>query len=140
MALEQNVLAPTYKVFLGEDKVIKFQIFVDGTTQAQVDAGTATPLDVTGYGLTWIVRKTDKADTASITKATGGLGITITGTWNASQGTSTQRIVITLVDTDTSDTAIWKPNIYRHSLKRTDDGSETILAFGDFEFLQATAR
>ena len=51
-------------------------------------------------------------------------------------------MLVAIADTDT-----WpdvgtplKPKTYRHSLKRTDAGSETILAFGDFVLREATAR
>lgn len=142
-----------HDVFLGEDKEIHFgPVYASsGLTDAQlavlIAAGTATPVDASTWDLIWVLRRKDKtADPALIEKATGSpVGITVEGTFNASQALNTQDVVVALVDTDsydpTSSPAVaLRAGKYRHSLKRTEDGSETILAFGDFRFLQATAR
>jgi hypothetical protein len=113
--------------FLGEDKVVRFPIVDDD----------GVPLDFATWGLEFIVRKTDKAkDPAIIYKSTTNGGIVITGVYNIDSEINTQRAVITF---DSEDTEFLKPITYRHSLKRTDIGSEGILSYGDFVLLQATA-
>lgn len=124
-------------VFIGEDKRLRFAISSD-------HAGTA-PINVTGWSLGWYLRRSDKeSDPALITKTTANGGVTLEGVYSADPAVNTLRVIVTLVDSDSYDPAasppIIRPGIYRHSLKRLDDGSETVLTFGGFEFLQATAR
>lgn len=151
MALEQDITAEK-RIFLGEDKRVEFPIYdqtdlTDEELLAEIAAGTATPLDVSGWELLFDIRKKDNtADPAIIEKTTGSPGgITVIGTWDASQSVNTQRIRVLLDDTDTYDPTaspdvVVKKGTYRYALKRMDDGSETVLVFGKFVFLQATTR
>ena len=122
-------------IFIGEDKQIRFPVYDDDND--------GIPLDVSGYAMTWILRKKDTAsDPALLTKTTGA-GITVTGTFDVDPDVNTQRVVVTLADTDMATdlgVVIIPPLKYRYSLKRTDAGSETILAFGNFVLREATAR
>ena len=136
MAIERNVTAVDH-VFLGEDKILEFAIYADHAM--------TTPVDVSGWDLIWVLRKKDgSADPALIEKETGD-GITVVGAFDSDPAANTQRVRVTLLDTDTYDPEAspaveLRKGKYRHSLKRLDDGSETILVFGSFQFLQATSR
>jgi hypothetical protein len=118
-------------IFLGEDKILRFLVVdVEGN-----------PENVGDWAMTWVLRTSDKAvDPAILTKSTGGSGITVTGTYSGTLASHTQRVLVTLLDTDTDAASGVKPKTYRYSLKRTDDGFETILAYGDFVIRKVTAR
>lgn len=127
MAIEANI-SRSHHWFCGEDKVFSYTVYqADGTT----------PEDVTGWTFDWALRRrNDDADPAVLEK-TSVSGISITGTYNADPAQNTQRVEVTIADTDTEDLPAGP---YRHSLKRTDDGSETILSFGNAVLQRATAR
>jgi hypothetical protein len=112
--------------FVGEDKVFPFTIYQKGADGVL----TTTAQDITGWALRWDVRRSDsEADPPVLTKATGS-GISITSGING-QGT------VTIADTDTD---ALSPRTYRHALKRTDDGSETVLLFGNAVLGKRTTR
>lgn len=148
MAYQFDVLAPRDRVFLGEDKRIEAVIYDQGTMsdeelEAAITAGTAPPVNVSGWSLTWALRlKDNSADPALIQKSTGGSGITVEGTFNSNPALNTQLVVIQLEDSDSYNppTVELKAARYRHSLKRMDAGIETVLFFGYFQFVQATVR
>jgi hypothetical protein len=144
MAIEFDITA-AHKFFLGEDKVIDLTIFgQDGIT----------PFDVLGLALEWNLKKTDKAlDPGIITKGITALGastgITIVGVYDVDPEVNTQKTRITFDSNDTDPdvtSLLVTPYVlkaateYRHSLKRKDTGSEGILTFGSFTFVQATER
>lgn len=126
MAVEFNV-TPADKFFLGEDKVIDFEITgLDGVT----------PLEMTAVPVEWSLRKTDKAADPAILLKTLTDGITLIGDFSFDRAVNTQRVRITFVP---ADTVALKPNFpYRHSLKRLDVGNRNILSYGSFTLLQAT--
>lgn len=122
MAIERNItLADDW--FIGEDKTI-----VDTIYQAD---GVALQ-NVTGWAISFLVKKTatDTDAAAKVTKTTGGFGIALT---TPASGV----ITITIVDTDT---AALPAGEYRYEIKRTDDGSETVLTFGTCYLRQAVHR
>lgn len=139
MALEVNITTE-HHFFSGEDKKIKLVIYTS-------DAKTAI-LDTSSMSLLWQMRKKDNsADPALISKSTdvSPPGITHEGVYDSDPDVNTQKVVITLLDTDTYDDGVsplwWiKKRKYRHALKRMDDGFETVLAFGNCQILQATTR
>ena len=128
---EQNIAASN-EFFVGEDKTIKFEIFsTDGSAME----------NVSGWTMTWILKKVHvsrrhhyASGTASVTLTTGGGEITITGTFNSSRSSNTQRVVVAVADTAT---ASLEPGTYTHALKRMDAGEETVLSFGTVELLVA---
>ena len=138
MAFETHVTAADH-MFLGEDKTLSLPIF---TTHVQDVA-----LDVAGRPLLWVLRKTDKSTVALIEKSTetSPPGITVTGVFDPDPSVSTQVVNIHLYDHDS-----WNPDVspaialkkgkYRHSLKDMTPDEETVLAFGNFQFLQSTTR
>jgi hypothetical protein len=125
MAIEFNITAED-RFFLGEDKNIEFTIF---------GPDNVTPVDVTGWTLEWNMRKTDKAGDPPLLRKYQNNGLALVGVFNANAQQNTQRVRITFGSDDTS---LLKPMVYRHSLKRTDVGSESILSYGSIELLQAT--
>ena len=146
MALERTIT-----MFVGEDKDLEFEIFdqagrTDEELEEAITAGTATMQDVTGWGFQFLVRLKDRTTGDPLIDKSDGspVEIDIDGTFNATRATNTQRVVVHMFDTDTAaadgSSVTLAPKTYRYSLKRTDTGSETILAWGDFELLEATAR
>jgi hypothetical protein len=133
MALEQNILAED-NFFLGCDYELRCAIYQrDGVT----------PQDIAGWALSWMVkkRKGDSDAEALIEKTTApGAGITITGVYNADPAVNTQRAVVAVADTDTGGSPPLDKGYYRHELKRTDEGAETILIEGSLYLKQAVHR
>ena len=133
-------------LFIGTDQTIRFEIFsiasgvVDSSAAKQAmqtyrDTGTApsnfdtlwTPVDMSGWTVLFDVRTSDTASSALASKTAS-----ITGSYNATRTSNTQRAVVTLTDDDLAST-IFSEKTYRYSLKRTDAGSETVLNYGDFK-------
>lgn len=104
--------------YLGEDKILRFAIY---TTDA-----LATAVDVSGMALSWKLA-TGLGVTATLSKATGGSGVTVSGIFDASPSVNTQRIEVSIADTDTDALPV---RTWRHELKRTDAGLEAILVHG----------
>lgn len=152
------------KVFYDTDRLLKYLV-VDGDlsddsaallerwasdpsslSSAEQTALTAavTMLDCSTFAMSWVLRKkVNSPDPALITK-TVGFGVTVTGTFDTDPITNTQYVEVMLEDTDTYDpngspSRHVKPGTYAYALKRTDDGSEGILAWGSFTFIQAAA-
>ena len=106
-------------LFAGEDKTLSLHV---------LDT-SGVPVDIAGWGIAFVVKVNVDA-AAALTKTA-----TITGTYDADHDVNTQRAVVTLSDTDTD--ALSGPRQYRHSWKRTDNGFETVLAYGKFVVEQA---
>lgn len=109
--------------FTGEDKSLVFTV-----TQAD---GT-TPQNITGWALSWMLkRNAGDADAAAlITKSTVAGSIALT---TPLSGVCT----VTVEDTDTD---ALSPGTYRHELKRTTAGVETVLSYGSCVLKQAVHR
>lgn len=111
-------------LFVGEDKTIILEVILQGSTTVSVD--------MTGWTLLFDVRKTDNAaDPAIISHVP-----TLTGTFNALRSSNTQRASVALSDDDMN---LFRAGTYRWSWKRMDNGSETVLAWGNFTPQKATA-
>lgn len=102
--------------FIGTDHEFRFGPVVDGDNVA---------VDVSTWLLSWMLKRrlSDTDVNALLTKTP-----TVTGTHNADPTLSTQRVVVTIADTDT-DAFVARVD-YRHELKRMDPGSESVLAYG----------
>lgn len=120
MALELTI-GGNGTLFVGEDKVLRLEL---------LDINSL-PVNMAGWTLLFDVRKKDTSTTAILSKVP-----TVTGTYDSSREVNTQRAIVTLTDTDMN---LFKESTYRHSWKRMDDGSETVLAWGDFAPQKATA-
>ena len=112
-------IADTENWFIGEDRPVGFTV---------VDAD-GVAVNITDYALEWVLRETPGSATATITKTTDS-GITIT---DGPAG----KCEVAIADTDTIDLS---PGRYFHTLRRTDDGLETVLSFGQAVLQQAATR
>ena len=101
------------------------------------EAETAS-VDITGWALSYMIKrhKSDADGAALVTKTTAA-GITIAGTFNSNPAVNLQRATVTLADTDTATLA---DGVAYHEWKRTDDGFETILAYGQQTLVQGVHR
>lgn len=132
------------RIFLGTDFTLPFTVYdMEGKTQAEVEAeieaGTATEVDVSGWDIRFAIKSAPKNEDPGLIEKEVGQGITIEGTFG---GSPPQRVVVTIEDTDSYDPDAspivdLKPKKYWYALKRTDPGSETIIAYGQFQFLEA---
>jgi hypothetical protein len=125
MAKESHILS-TDGWFIGEDKLLEYEVLQEDE---------ATPQDVTGWAMSWALKRNDNASDPPIISKTTVSGITITGIFNAVRATNTQRVIITIIDTDTD---ALRAATYRYALKRTTEGFESILAYGNATLLKAT--
>lgn len=124
MAIQQQI-GTSEDWFIGEDKTLSFEVY---------DSTGVTMQDVTGWAIQWVLRKMLDDDAIQLNKATGGSGISITGTYNSDRATNTQRVVVTVADTDTDN---MQPGLYHHALKRTTDTAETVLSYGTVHLKKA---
>lgn len=112
-------IADTENWFIGEDRSLDFTV-LDGDDVA---------VNITNYALEWVLRETPGSGTAAITKTTSD-GITIT------DGPAGE-CRVAIADADTIDLS---PGRYFHTLRRTDDGLETVLSFGQAVLQEAATR
>ena len=119
----------TDDLWLGTDLTRSFHI---------KDEAETTSIEITGWALSYQVKRYHSdADAAAILSKTTSSGIAIAGAFNATPGSNAQRATLTLTDTDT---ASLYPGLYYWELKRTDDGFETVLAYGRMTFFQGVHR
>lgn len=124
-------------LFVGDDISLEFEVFQDDlVVNDDGEYVSGTPQNVAGWALAFVLRNANNSSGDPVlSKTTGGSGITITGSYNASHASNTQRVVVAIADTDTFSDAgaiVIGPKTYRYSLKRTDAGSEKTLARGKF--------
>jgi hypothetical protein len=113
--------------FIGEDKTLSYEVLDENSV----------PVDVSGYALLWVLRNPPKqANRALLIVKTTDSGITITGVYNSVRASNTQRVVVTVDDTDTDALG---GGTYECALKRTDDGSESVLSYGEVVLLASVA-
>lgn len=125
--------AGTGTLFVGEDKTLRLELLDDPEATAPV------PVNMLGWSILFDVRVKDNSPDPAII----AIIASITGVYDAVRATNTQRAVVTLTDTQLN---LFKGSnltsgakTYRHSWKRMDDGSETVLCRGDFLPEKATA-
>lgn len=143
MAYQRDITAAD-KVFYDTDRLLRYTVYRGDPTAQEIADGDAVPEDVTGWALAWVLRKKVNSEDPPLIEKTIGDGIAIVGVYNADPVVNTQRVEVTLEDTDTYDpdgspaTEV-KAGTYAYALKRIDDGGEAILAYGSFKLLQAAA-
>lgn len=130
MAVELNLGdSATDRVFLDTDWTKDFKV-----ADIDTDATGATAKNITGWAITFDIRRRDSSETVLLTKTAS-----ITGTFNSVLATSTQVARVTVADTDMTTTLFGSNGgLFRYSLKRTDAGGETILAYGNITIKRAT--
>jgi hypothetical protein len=123
MAIEHHFTKDDH-IFRGEDKHLRFPVY---------EEDGVTPKDVSGMALAWVMRGR-AANAPELIRKTTDDGISVEGAFNIDPDLNTQEVVVDILDTETEGIAAGN---YRHALKRTDEGSETVLSFGDFVLLGA---
>lgn len=114
--------------FIGEDRTLVFDVTSDGTT----------PQTMTGWALTWEMLERRGGNSVLISKTTGAAQITIS---NGAGTNDRATVAITDVDTEgdgTDNDPPLDPGTYFYVLRRTDAGSESVLAFGDAVLQEAS--
>ena len=106
--------------FTGEDKTLTFTVYVTTATQPQIEAGTAASETITGWGLSYMLKrvKTDPDSEALLTLTTAGGTITIISP-NASVSVAGEL------------TENLEEAVYFHELKRVDSGLNHVLCDGE---------
>lgn len=135
MAYTQHIGWP-----IGDDRVYELEI-LQNDGKAPSDPTKAVQ-DVTGMTLAWVVTTAADLETPLIEKRTGGLGIAIIGAYNAVRAVNTQRVEITIADTDTEDAndpPTFAAGIYAHALKRMDASFENTLVEGKVKLTKSSA-
>jgi len=122
MALEAN-FGGDGSIFVGEDKTIRLEV---------LDINSI-PIDITTWVIRWVLRKNDNtADPPIFDKLASAVGV-----YNMVRAVNTQRAQVQLTDDELNTISA---KTYRHSWKREDEGSETILSYGNAIIQLATAR
>lgn len=120
MAYKSNI-NETDGMFKGEDKELEFAVYIEGTTQAQINADpTANRQDISGWTLEWTLAQ--KSTDVPLLDKTTVAGIAIT---NSAQG----ELTVGIGSTETLDLPHGE---YYHTLWRDNLGSRTVLSFGSF--------
>lgn len=107
--------------FTGTDQPFEITVYQRTATDAEILAGTGTAQNISGWSLSWMLKKlkTDEDSAALITKTTLS-GIVLTDAVNG----------VCTVTVDDVDTDALVAGLYHHELKRTDAGFEAVLTFG----------
>lgn len=135
MALSETQIGgtSTERIFLGCDYSKPWKV-----ADYDTDSTGATAKNITGWAITFEIRRAASTSTALLTKTVGS-GLTISGSFNSVLATSTQVVTLALADTDlTTATFGSLGGRFMYSLKRTDDTFETILAYGPIVLERAT--
>lgn len=107
--------------FIGEDKTLAFTVYDPTATEAEITAGTATPQDITGWRLEFVVRRDPESVSITFTKTTDDDVVIIDG------GLGQADVYI-----HASDTADLTPGVYFYTLRRADTDHHNDLAHGEF--------
>jgi hypothetical protein len=113
-------------LFVGEGKTLRFGPLYDALNPT-------VGVDKTGGAMVFDVRKTDKAPDPAILSRTN---FVLTGVFNSTQASNTQRATLSVTDDELN---LFAAKNYRWSWKRTDPGNETVLGRGNFAPEKATA-
>jgi hypothetical protein len=119
---EEQTIGGSGTLFVGEDKTFRLEV---------LDVNDV-PVNIAGWTILFDVRKLDTSKDPAIFSKTPS----IVGIYNVVRATNTQRAETSLTDTELN---LVKARAYRFSWKRMDDGSETVLAWGNFIPQKATA-
>ena len=119
---------------IGDDRLYELEVVQkDGKA---ISDPTKAPQDISGWALAWVVATDEDATEYLIEKRTGGLGIQIVGVFDPTRVLNSQRVVITIED---SDTDALSAGTYVHALKRTDPTLEATLLRGKVVLTKSAA-
>lgn len=133
-------------LFLGDNIELEFEILSDqpelDESDPDFESAARVPEDVTGWEFAFYVKTKDTtADPPLIEKRSGSPGgVDIEGVYNADRATNTQRVVVTLDDSDTDADSGFaqRAKTYRYGLKRMNTDFEKVLVRGKLPLLKAT--
>ena len=128
MALEGALVDSTSEegLYIGADHTVDLTVYSN--------AGKTAIQDITGWTIVLDIRKKDTAATALLSKTAS-----ISGSYNSSPGSNTQKATFTLADTDLAASTFTGDEFTgRYSIWRTDDGSEQPLRYGDITITRTT--
>ena len=113
-------------LFVGADHSIDVTVYKANGTDIQ---------DITGWTIVLDIRKKDTS-TAALLSKTG----VVSGTYNISPGTNTQKVTFTLADDPDLAATVFTGDDWtgRYSIKRTDAGSEQPLRYGAVTITRVT--
>ena len=124
MGAKEARIAESHHWMIGEDRTIRIDV---------LQSDDVTPQAMTGWALTWELLD-KRGGTVLLSKTTAAGGITI-GNGDATD----DRATIPVADTDLEAVAsLAVPGTFFHVLRRTDAGSEAVLAFGDAVIQEAS--
>ncbi len=130
MAKQHDLGGKDAEVFIGEDITLRVQLVKLNSSNVEVVEG-----DISGNAYTFTLKGSPKDASAIFTKATGGSGITFangdTAAWPVELSGSNTVAVIAIADTDTDGFTVGE---YDWDLRRTDAGSEAVVAWGTLKF------
>lgn len=116
-------------LFVGEDKVLRLAVLDE----------IGVPVNFASWVVHFECRhRDDSKDPADLAKVA-----TVVGTYNADPLLNTQRLQVILTDDDTNamtDGRSTEETPHRYAWKRMDDGSETVLRYGDLVLQVSTVR
>ncbi len=107
--------------FIGEDKTLAFTVYDPTATEAEIKAGTATPQDITGWTMEFVVRRDPQSVTVTFTKTTDDDVVIIDGTLGQAD-----------VYVRAADTANLTESTSYYTLRRVDVDHHNDLAHGEF--------
>jgi hypothetical protein len=141
MAYQRDITAAD-EVYFDTDKLLRYTVYQGNPSTADITAGAVVPQDVSGWALAWTMRKKVNSPDPPLIHKEVGSGIAIVGIYNADPDLNTQRVEVTLEDTDTYDPDGSPPveiraGKYAYGLKRLDEGVETMLAEGYLQVIRA---
>ena len=134
-------------LFLCDNIDLEFEILSDqpelDESDPDFESAARVPENVSGWDLAFTVRLKDTTpDPELIEKRTDASpgGITITGVYNPVRATNTQRVLVTIDDSDTDGDSVFeqRKKTYRYAVKRMSVGFEKVLVRGSLPFLKAT--
>jgi hypothetical protein len=120
MAL-QGTIGGNGTLFVGEDKTFDLELLDPNSV----------PVDMSTMTIVFDVRLKDTSPTSIFTKPAAVVGV-----YNVVRATNTQRARVSLTDEEMNTV---KARTYRQSWKRTDEGAEIVLEWGDFMPEKASA-
>lgn len=133
MAVERHITAAENggPVFIGTAQTISFEVY---------DDDGETPIDVSTWALSFVVRASVKSDDTIIEKTNTPSPSPITVSGEDDNIITVQLEKIDTYDLDASPPVEARRGRYKYTLQRTDAGDETVLFYGDFELAQGTVR
>lgn len=128
MAIDGALIDSTSEegLYIGADHVVEMVVYAN--------KAKTTVKEITGWTIVLDIRPKDTSSATKLMK-TG----TVSGTFNATPASNTQKVSFTLTDDDLASTVFTGDDpVLRYSIKRTDSGSEQPLRYGDVTLTRVT--